>query len=270
MGRGTVWSISGVLILFMGYWPGGSAQQDVPKGCASPSGGQIQKSSPSAYIWMDYIHRDRPLQYWIRIKASGDAWWVEYGDRRPAERGGVAYPRIFESKCGHLSPAEVKNLFDLIKRGGFFQMKDAYGGEGMVSEDDILELCASIGGTVKTVYARPPSFIPKQLSEIVQAIKGVVGDLQEDKRFGAFFRGEKLDEARASSLASKFKFIPLSEEQFKDHPYLREAIESLGQFVYAGSGKDIYLNSPIKGHNFLLVATPEGKFQLDIYLREKP
>ncbi len=272
MGRGMTSLIGGVFVLLIGYLQLGSVHQDVHKSCSGLLFCQIQESSPSSYIWMDYTHRDRPLQYWLRIKENGDAWWVRYSNLKPVQSDDVAYPRILESKSGRLPPEEVQALFDLIKTRGFFQMKKAYSGEeaGVVSEDDILELCANIEGAIKAVYARPPSFIPTQLSYIVQAIRAKVRGLQEDKRFGAFLRAEKLDEARAKSLENKLEFTAFSEKELKGHPYLWETIESPGQFVYAGSWKGMELNSPPSKHNFLLVSTPQGRFQIDIYLRERP
>jgi hypothetical protein len=272
MGKRAAWLVAGAVAFLITCLHFGLAGQYMPKSCSGPMLCQIQENSPSSYICMDYSHRDRPLQYWIRISESGDAWYVRYDNLNRVERDGIGYAKVLESKSGKLSSTEVQTLFELIDRKGFFQLKGSYSGEGtgVLSEDDILKVYLSLDEKTKVVYARPPSFIPEQLTDIVEAVKEKIPGLQEDGKCGVFLKAEALSELRAKSLREQFKLMAFSERKLKDHNYLKKAIENPGQFIHAGSWKNEEIDRYVNKYNFFFVSTLDGEFKIDIYLRERP
>jgi len=269
MGKGAARLVVGAIVFLITCLHLGLADREAPKNCSGLLFCQTQQRSPSACIWMDYTHRDRPLQYWIKIEKNGDVSYVRYDNLNRVERDGIAYPKVLESKSGRLSSTEVQTLFELINRKGFFQMKSSYSGEGggVLSEDDILKVYVSLEETTKPVYARPPSFIPEQLTDIVEAVKVKIPGLQEDGKGGVFLKAEALSEPRAKSLGERFKFIAFSERNLKDLLFLRKAIENPGQFIHAGSWKKVEIDRYVSKYSFFFVLTTDGKFQIDVYLR---
>lgn len=255
--------VLGVLSLHIGF-----CNQERSRSC---KGIVRQPAHPSiqSYVWMDYHHRDRPLQYWIRIEKNGEVWYVQYDNFNRVQRDSITYPKILESKSGELSSSEVHALFELINRKGFFQMNTNYGGEseGILSEDDILTVQCKIEDKTKTVHARPPAFVPGPLSDIAIAIKEKISNLREDGKSGAFIKAEALDDTRAGALEERFEFNSLSEKELADHICLNVAVENPGQFVHVVPWRRAGIESYISKYAFFFVSTPNGKFQVNIFLR---
>jgi len=232
---------------------------------------QREKPRTTDYIWMEYTHRDRPLQYWMRIAGSGDVWYLRYDTMNRIERGGTAYPRILECKSGRVSSEEIESLFELIEEKGFFrEAKNQNEKLGVISEDDIAAVCVKHGDSIRTLRGRPPSHISPELQEIVASLRAKITDLQEDGRSGVFLKAKSLESDRVESLSDAFQFISYSEEQLEEVPYLSEAIKNPGQFVHAQSWGGAEIERYATTHSFFLVSSADGDFQIDVFVRDKP
>jgi len=248
----------------------GLLQEKAAKGCQEGSD-RTTESSAQSYIWIDYTHRDRPLQYWMIVEGIGEVWYVRYDNQNRIERGGVTYPQVLESKSGSFPSGDIQTLFEFVEGEGLLELKSNYDGEGVetLSEDDILRVHANLRDETKSVTARPPSFCPERLANIVRVIQEMAAGLEEDGRYGVFLRAEALNEARAEKLRGKSEVFFLSEGEVKAHRVLGKTIENAGQFTYVGSWENTGIDRCIGTRNFIVVETSDGEFQIDIFLRER-
>jgi hypothetical protein len=219
-------------------------------------------------VWMKYNHRDRPLQYWIGIWETGEAWYLRFDSSNRIERDAIVYSRILESKSGELPCREVEVLLELIDRKGFFDMETGWGDAGpILSEDDVVTISVCKGEKVHSVHARPPSHISEALMEIVNVIKGKAVDLQQDGRGGVFLEAERLDETRANRLREMYQFLSLSEDQLDQHVHLERILSNPGEFVHAGSWDDAGIERYISSNSFFFVSALGKDFQVKVFLK---
>jgi hypothetical protein len=245
----------------------GFSDQKTPK-VEEPMQLQADQSGRSC-VWMKYSHRDRPLQYWIGIWETGEAWYLRFDNSNRIERDGIAYSRILESKSGKLPCGEVEVLLEFIDRKGFFDMETGWGdADPILSEDDIVTINVCKGEKVYSVHARPPSHISEALMEIVNVIRGKTPDLQEDGRGGVFLEAERLDETRANRLRETYQFLSLSEDEIDQHAHLERILSNPGEFVHAGSWKDAGIERYIGSNSFFFVSALGGEFEVGVFLRE--
>jgi len=226
-------------------------------------------TSDQSYVFMEYSHRDRPLQYAIGIWASGEAWYVRFDNSTRIERAGVGYPAILELKSGSIPASDVAALFHLVEKRGFFAMKNSRDdADPILSEDDVLSIRISMGGKVHTVHARPPSYISKDLREVVEAIKEKTTDLQEDSISGFFLRAEELDAMRVKRLKERYRFLSLAENELDEHPDVRRSISNPGRFVHVRSMDDTDVGEYTAGESFFFISVPGGEFEIRVFLRD--
>jgi len=165
-------------------------------------------------------------------------------------------------KSGTLSEEDMTELYEYIKESGFFRLRGTY--RYIYNLGNYLEYFGmSIRGEdeIKTVYAY--SELPDPFSDVLGYLsKEVEPKLQDEIRHGTYIMAEMTESLRYENV--------ISEEDLKAHPFLEQAINNLGWFVYVGSIDDTKLMDYITpGKDYFCINLEGEKFCIWVYEQQK-
>jgi hypothetical protein len=161
-------------------------------------------------------------------------------------------------KSGTLSEEDMAELSEFIEESGFFRLRGTY--RSFLHLDSVEYFAMSIRGEdeIKTVYVYNPT-TPDEFYDVWQYLtKEVEPKLQDEIRYGTYIMARMEDYLRYENV--------ISEEDLKAHPYLEQAINNLGWFVYVGFLDDSELDDYIvSGNDFFEVTFEEKHYFIRIY-----
>lgn len=218
-----------------------SENRPAPETVTTPDRSVPSATEASDTILVAFGRLDRPVQVAVRVERDGSAEQYEFD---PGERVVVTW------RQGNIGASSASDLFNQVDAMSFFALAESYDPQarpnGGLYEGDSLTVTVQAGRRTKTVLARPPDFVPRQLDVLSTRVLELAAKLPVLPLPSGYIRAQVVATARMKAIQGDGRIkVTTLDTAAASPPAVWEALAKPGDFVpldepfdAAGSGFD--------------------------------